>query len=235
MTSPVRILAVGVAAPSLRLQAADVGAAWGSSGRGQVATCGPDEDTLTLAWTAATRALAAGGIAADEVGAVYWGTSRPPFAEGPSLAFLTGSLSLSPTVGGALVSGSAHAGIDALLAGWDAVAAGSADVVLVIASDAVVPGLGTTLEGRTGAGAVALVLAGAGGSAALTQRSTRTRPVLDRYRGDAERGLRDVYDGRLFREEVYLPEVTGAAAALGADAARWSLPDPDGRLAATAA
>jgi hydroxymethylglutaryl-CoA synthase len=139
------------------------------------------------------------------------------------------------TVGGALLSGSAHAGIDALLAAWDAVAAGSADIALVIASDAVIPGLGTSVEARTGAGAVAFVLAAEGGAAALVQRTTRTRPVLDRYRGDGEQALRDIYDGRLFREEIYLPEVTTVAGALDGEAASWSLPDPDGRLAAAAA
>ena len=74
--------------PSLRLAAADVGAAWGRGGRGQVAVCAPDEDTLTLAWLACDRALAAAGVGADDVDALFWGTSRPPFAEGPSFAFL---------------------------------------------------------------------------------------------------------------------------------------------------
>ena len=80
----VRVLGVGAAAPELRLRAADVGAAWGRGGRGEVAVCAPDEDTLTLAWQAAVRALAAAGVEAGQVDALYWGTSRPPFAEGPS-------------------------------------------------------------------------------------------------------------------------------------------------------
>ena len=89
--------------PSCACSAADVGAAWGRGGRGQVAVCAPDEDTLTLAWQAADRALAAAGVDAADVDALFWGTSRPPFAEGPSLAFLAASLGLSPTVGGALL------------------------------------------------------------------------------------------------------------------------------------
>ena len=40
-----RIRGVGAAAPSLRVTAADIGAAWGRGGRGQVAVCAPDEDT----------------------------------------------------------------------------------------------------------------------------------------------------------------------------------------------
>src|SRR5437868_6030269 len=104
----VHLLGVGGSAPALRLAAADVGAAWGRSGRGQVAVCAPDEDMLTLGWDAGTRALAASGIEPEHVDAIFWGTSRPPFAEGPSLAFLAGALGCASTIGGALCAGSAH-------------------------------------------------------------------------------------------------------------------------------
>ena len=41
---------------------------------------------------------------------------------------------------------------------------------------------------------------------------TRSEPVLDRYRGGAEPYTRDLYDGRLFREETFLPLVGGVEA-----------------------
>jgi hydroxymethylglutaryl-CoA synthase len=233
----IRCVGVGAAAPRWRLAAAEVATAWGRAGaRGQTAVCPPDEDTLTLAWDAGTAALAAAGLDPARVDAVYWGTSRPPFAEGPSLAFLTAALGCAPSTGGLLASGSTHAGIDALLAGADAIAAGSAQVVLVIASDARRPGLGTGFEARSGAGAAALVLANTGGTASLGARVTRTRPFVDRYRGDGEDNVRDLYDPRLFREEIFLPvvaEVTSALASFPIQS--WSLPDPDGRLGAVVA
>ena len=136
---------------------------------------------------------------------------------------------------GALCSGSPHAGMDALLSAWDAVAAGSARVALVVASDALVPGPGTAWEPRSGAGAVALALAPDGGAAALMTRASRTRPVLDRYRGDGEAVTRDLYDPRLFREEVFLPLLAEVGREVGPDVRAWSLPDPDGRLGATLA
>lgn len=136
-----------------------------------------------------------------------------------------------------MLAGSAHAGMEALVAAADAVAAGSARVALVVVADAVVPGLGTSFETRAGAAAGALVVGGDGGAAALGPRVTRTRPVLDRYRGDGERGVRDLYDGRLFREQVFLPlvEEVGAAIAVTGEVRAWSLPDPDGRLGRAAA
>jgi hydroxymethylglutaryl-CoA synthase len=242
----VRVLGVGAAAPQLRLRAADVGAAWGRGGRGEVAVCAPDEDTLTLAWLAATRALHAARVESSDVDALFWGTSRPPFAEGPSFAFLAGSLSLSSSISGSLCAGSSHSGLEALTAGADAVGAGSARIALVIASDAVRPGPGTGFEARCGAGAAALVLAvdtlersadqSPTGGATVGTRVTRTRPFLDRYRGDGEVDNRDLYDARLFREEIFLPVVQEVADALAAfDIRAWSLPDPDGRLGAVVA
>jgi len=227
-------MAVGSAAPAWRLAAADVAAAWGrGGGRGEVAVCAPDEDVLTLSVEAATRAMAASGLQNDIVDGVWWGTSRPPFAEGPSHAVLASALGLSSHSGGSLCSGSPHAGMDALVGAADAITAGSARVALVVAADAVVPGTGTAFEARAGAGAAALVLVSEGGTASIAARTTRTHPFLDRYRADGEFGTRDLYDGRLFREEVFLPivgEVGEHLATLDLD--EWSLPDPDGRLGA---
>lgn len=248
------ILATGAAVPSWRLPSAEVARAWGrGGGRGTAAVCAPDEDTLTLAWQAAGAALAAAGRSASELDAVFWGTANPPFAEGPSLAFLLTAIGAPADAGGVLTSGSAHAGMESLSAAIDAVAAGSARLALVVSSDAPLPGIGTPFEGRAGAGAAALLL-GPAGPARVVARSTRSRPVLDRYRAGGEAGTRDVYDGRLFREQVFLPAVASVATALSdgagspagaagatADAGhvptfdRWSLPDPDGRLGAAAA
>jgi len=235
VVSPVGVLGIGAAVPSGRLSVSDVAAGWGQrAGSGALAVCGPDEDCLTLAWSAAGAALDAAGVEAHEVGALYWGTARPPMAEGPSHAFLLAAIGLGSDVGGLLAGGSVHAGLDALVAAWDAVAAGAVGVALVVASDALVPGPGTGAEKSTGAGAVALVVSGpTGAPARLVARATRVRPLLDRYRGDGQAGTGDPYDPRLYRERELLPSVTSAVDALAdrpPPETRWSVPDPDGRL-----
>jgi hydroxymethylglutaryl-CoA synthase len=248
--TPVAVLGVGTALPSLRLAAADVAGAWGTGGgRGAVAVCDADEDTLTLAWQAAVRALEAAGVDAGDLSGLWWGTTRPPFAEGPSHAFLATTLNLETTATGMLFAGSPHAGMDALLAAWDALAAGHARLALVVASDALLPGVGTAGESVTGAGAAAYVLGaldpsasggnGSGAPARLVGRATRVMAAVDRYRGDAEAATGDVYDGRLFREEVYVPLLAATGAALGGAGeqpgspvtAGWAIADPDGKLA----
>jgi len=235
MTVPVSIRSLGAAAPSLRLAAAEVGKAWGSrGGKGQVAVCAADEDSLTLAWLAAVRALGNDGRSPSDVDGLWWATSRPPFAEGPSLAVLAAALRLPTDMAGALLSGSSHSGMEAVIAAWDAIAAGSVANAIVVVSDAVVPGTGTPWESRVGAGAVAMLLTRDGGGASLVARTQRTWPMLDRYRADCEDSTRDVYDARLFREEVFLPLLTDVARATG-EVDSWSLPDPDGRLGAVLA
>ena len=231
------VLAVGAAAPAHRLPAAEVAAAWGrKGGRGQAAVCAADEDVLTLAAEAAGRAIAASGLQTDIVDGLWWGTSRPPFAEGPSHAVLAAAIGLSTKSGGALCSGSSHAGMEALLGAADAVGAGSARVALVVVSDSTVPGAGTSFEERSGAGAAAIVLVADNGPASLGARVTRTHPYLGRYRGDSEPATRDLYDPRLFREEVFLPTLRDVGEQLATlDVGAWSLPDPDGRLATTVA
>ena len=237
MTNPVRILAVGAAAADLRLAAADVADAWGRrSGRGAVAVCGPDEDVLTLAAEAADRALKASGLQHDIVDGLWWGTTRPPYGEGPSHAVLAAALGLSSHSGGSLCAGSPHAGMEALLGAADAIAAGSARVALVVASDAIVPGPGTPYEERAGAGAAALILVPEGGNASIAARVTRSHPYLDRYRGVDETSTRDLYDGRLFREEIFVPIMSEVAEHLASlDVREWSFSDPDGRLGAAIA
>jgi hydroxymethylglutaryl-CoA synthase len=141
--------------------------------------------------------------------------------------------------------------MEALLAAWDALAAGHARLALVVASDALLPGVGPAAEFTTGAGAAAFVLGaidpagpggnGSGPAARLVARASRVMAVVDRYRGDAEPATGDVYDGRLFREEVFLPLMTevghALAAAGGTEAApvAWALADPDGKLGSAVA
>jgi hydroxymethylglutaryl-CoA synthase len=230
----VAVLGVGVGVPAWRLSAADIAAAWGGrGGRGAVAVCGPDEDTLTLAWTACDALLAETALSPDDVDGLWWGTTRPPFAEGPSWSHLAATLRLGPGTAGAVNAGSPHAGVEALLAAADAVAAGTVERALVVTSDALLPGTGTTLEPACGAAATAVLLGPDPGDApaVLGDSASRWIAAIDRYRGDREDTTRDVYDGRLFREEVFLPLSADTAGALATEGGtRWSLPDPDGRL-----
>ena len=118
-----------------------------------------------------------------------------------------------------------------IIGAWDALAAGHARVALVVTSDALVPGLGTAGETTTGAGAAAMVLGaiaeasdgpstnGSSPAARLVSRTTRSMPAVDRYRADGACATGDVYDARLFREEVFVPLLTETGRAAAAESA----------------
>ena len=89
---------------------------------------------------------------------------------------------------------------------------GSAQVALVIASDARRPGPGTGFEAAFAAPARRRSCSRRPAARdGLGARVTRSRPFLDRYRGDGEDNVRDLYDARLFREEIFLPVVAEVA------------------------
>ena len=232
----VAISGVGVAAPSMLLPVASINESWGrKGGRGQLAVCRSDEDTLTLAVTAAMRALHAGELSPERVGGLWWGTTRSPFAEGPAWSYVAAMLRLDSDCDGSILSGSPHSGIEALLAAVDAMKSGRVDNALVVTSDALIPALGSTHETACGSGAAAWLLSREG-PAQLISTASSWEPVLDRYRGSTEVETRDAYDGRLFRDEIFLPIVSRTALALGAPTdTRWSTADPDGRLGSLAA
>lgn len=284
--TPVHVLSTGASLGSLCLDVSHVASSWGSAikpGIARIRVCAADEDSLTLAWQASNDALDAAGwdrsprtgqappaISRDPVG-LWWGTSRPPFAEGPNHAYLVSALGLPPTTAGAVLTGSVHAGMDALFAAMDAIAAGTVATAVVVASDAVLPGTGTAAERSTGAGAAAFVLVAGDGvrrvepaisraasdgpatpraeppnaspTVRITWRASGSAPVLDRYRGESQAELGDLYDPRLFREQILLPSVESLGRSLqaayessgGTAIDRWVLPDPDGRLGGAAA
>ena len=148
------------------------------------------------------------GLEPDSVDGLWWGTTRPPFAEGPSHAVLAvGDRPLAP------VRRRARRGLAARRA-WTRCSA---------AADAVGAGLGAgrarrrLRRARPGPrhrvrSAVRRRRRGRSCSrpTAAPRRSPRgspaPSPLLDRYRGDGESATRDLYDPRLFREEMFLPD-----------------------------
>ena len=99
-----------------------------------------------------------------------------------------------------------------------------------------VPGPGTSLETRTGAGAVAFVLSGAGGPARLRRARLRSmpdhRPLSRRPRARQPRPLRRP---PVPRGGVPARRRPRWRASWPTDVEAWSLPDPDGRLGAALA
>ena len=233
------IAGVGAYAPRFRLTAEAVTEAWGQfQGAGISSTAVPDadEDTLTMAHEAASRALSAAGVDPASVAGLTIGTTTPPTEEEAMAPRLASTLGLDESIRSRQLTGSTRAGVDALAAGLDMGATrpdvDAAGPVLAVASDAPRGAPDDEVEHAGGAGAAALVLA-AEAPGTVTDLAEHVSPYPGtrfRGRGEAETTGLGVtgYDRTAFTETV-----AAAVDALDADPAAAdavALQSPNGKL-----
>lgn len=211
---------VGAYAPRNYVTAETIREAWGrfdGAGIRQKSVTGADEDTLTMAYEAARRALSAAGTDPGAVTSLVFGTTTPPTEVESATARLVSFLGLAADATTTQLAGSANVGVEAVTLGLDA---GDGETVLVVASDAPRGAPDGDVEHGAGAGAAAVVLT-ADGAGAVTDRATHTATYPGtRFRPAGESETRALgvtqYDRRAYRETV-----GGSVAGLDAD------PDPD--------
>ncbi|UTF55375.1 zinc ribbon domain-containing protein [Natronosalvus rutilus] len=157
-TNRLGIAGVGAYAPGYRLTAEAVTEAWGQfqgAGISETAVPAGDEDTLTMAYEAAQRALEVADAEPGTITHLLLGTTTPPYEEealGPRLASFLG---LTSSLESRQFTGSTRVGADALRTGLETTTDGA---VLVVASDAPRGAPSDEHEHAGGAGAAALVL-----------------------------------------------------------------------------
>ncbi|ADQ68881.1 3-hydroxy-3-methylglutaryl-CoA synthase [Halogeometricum borinquense DSM 11551] len=222
---------VGAYAPQTYVTAETIREAWGQFGGDgiqQTSVTGADEDTLTMGYEAATRALSAADIDAEAVTTLIFGTTTPPNEEESATARLASFLGLTDDVATTQLTGSANAGVNGLTLGLDA---GPGETALVVASDAPLGAPDSDVEHAAGAGAAAVVLS-EGGTGVVTDRATHTATYPGtRFRPAGESETRSLgvtqYDRQAYREAV-----SGAVSELGADTDvdAAAVGGPDGKL-----
>jgi 3-hydroxy-3-methylglutaryl CoA synthase len=142
--------------PLFRLDRARIAQAWGArQPKGEIAVANYDEDALTLAIDAAMACL---GEPPVRCGGVYFASTTSPYGEKQAASVVATACDLPREIFSADFSGSARAGVSALLAAVRAVQAGGAADVLVTASDVRLAQPETELEGVLGDGAGAFLV-----------------------------------------------------------------------------
>lgn len=175
--SDVAIAGVGAYAPAYRLERDAVAAAWDrslASGVSSTAVPDADEDALTMAWEAATAALAAADRRADEVTYLALATTTPPLAEEEVVVRLGSTLGVAADAHHGTAMGSTRAGTQALLAALDA-GPWADGVGVVVGADLPTGAPGSAREHAGGAGAGAIVL-DADGPGAVVDRAEAVSP-----------------------------------------------------------
>jgi len=227
------IQSYGAYVPPTRLALGAIGGRPAKEGGPERAVAWNDEDAVTMAATAAVNCLR--GFDRDAVDALFFASTTYPFREKQGAAFLAKALDLRRDLRTADFSGSLRAGLDALRAAADAVAAGSARRVLVVASDCRLGAPGSGLERSGGDGAAAFLLGAGDAIATLEAFHGVSDELLDVWRGEGDRFVHS-WEERFVIQEGYQPRLVQAVQGLlercgarAGDFARVALYAPDDR------
>jgi 3-hydroxy-3-methylglutaryl CoA synthase len=192
-----------------------------------------DEDAVTMAVSAAVNCLR--GFDRSSVDAVWFASTTYAFQEKQAAALIAKALDLRRDVRTTDVSGSLRAGTDGLHAAFDAVAAGSAKRVLVVASDARLGAPGSALEQSFGDGAAAFLIGGSNAIASFEGAFAIADEIVDVWRSEGDPFVHS-WEERFVVQQGYAPGITevvrGLLAKLPASAgdfSRIALFGPDAR------
>jgi 3-hydroxy-3-methylglutaryl CoA synthase len=205
------ITSYGAYVPPTRLPFAVIGGRIARGGGPEKAVAWNDEDSITMAVAAASNCLR--GIDRSGVDALLFASTTAPFREKQAAALVARALDLRRDVQTADHSGSLRAGTTALRSAADAVAAGSARTVLVVASDCRMAAPGSALEANFGDGAAAFLVSEGEPIATFEGSHALSEEILDVWRSEGDPFVHS-WEERFVVQEGYLPSVLDAVAGL---------------------
>ncbi|MDI6776999.1 MAG: zinc ribbon domain-containing protein [Syntrophales bacterium] len=203
------IISTGAYIPYYRLKREEIVRAWGGAQRGEKAVANFDEDSVTMAVEAGRDALH--GIDRQTIDGLYFATTTAPYKEKQGAAVIASALNLKKGVFAVDFTDTLRAGTNALRAAVDAVKAGSAQRVLVVAADCRLGAPGSEFEQVFGDGAAALVI-GKEGSIDLVSSYTHTSEIIDQWRLDSH-AFTKKWEDRFVATQGYLANVSEAVGA----------------------
>ncbi|MCL6612734.1 MAG: OB-fold domain-containing protein [Peptococcaceae bacterium] len=181
----VGIVSFGSYVPFNRLERKRIAEAVGEpAAPGEKAVANYDEDSVSMAVEAALDCLA--GFSAGEVGNLYFATTTAPYREKQSSSTIAAALDVPANVRTLDFTGSLRSGSGALLAGFDAVKAGSGKV-LVTCADCRLGAPQSQWEQVCGDGAAAFLLGDGWVIASLEGSRSTSAEVFSQWRSDSDR------------------------------------------------
>jgi hydroxymethylglutaryl-CoA synthase len=175
------------------------------------AVCWNDEDSITMAVGAGMNCLR--GFDRNRVDGVLFASTTHAFEEKQGATLIARALDLPRGVRTADYGGSLRAGSGALRGACDAVSAGSAKMILVIASDCRLAPPRSELESSFGDGAVAFLVADGDPLATLQASHAHADEIVDVWRNPGERYVRS-WEQRFAVQSGYLPNTIEAVRGL---------------------
>jgi len=237
----VGITSHGAYIPMLRLPLSAIsgGGRKATGGGGEKAVANYDEDSVTMAVAAATNCLE--GIDRASIDGVLFASTSYAYKEKQAASIVAKALDLRRDVVTADFADSLRAGTTALRAGLDAVKAGSARTVLVVASDCRLAAPRSALERNIGDGAAAFLIGSDGVAATFEHHQFIADEIIDVWRTDGQPYVR-TWEDRFVVEHGYVKNTVEAVKGLlqkaglsAKDFAKAVLYSPDGRSYASVA
>lgn len=153
----VGIVSYGAYIPIFRMSREVLSQVWGkSAGRGEKAIANADEDSITMAVEAVIDAL--NGIDRQSIDGLYFASVSAPYREKQSASIVRAAADLKEDLECADFANSIRCCTSAMNAAVNAIRAGSAHKVAVVASDCRLPAPNSDLEPAFGDGAAAFIL-----------------------------------------------------------------------------
>lgn len=209
------ITAYGAYIPRYRISRKVIGAAIGwfsyTGVPGERTVANYDEDSVSMSVAAAIDCL--NGSSGNDIDGLYMASITAPYRERQDAGIVATALDMDSSLRTADFTDSAKAGTTALLAGCDAVAAGSAGSLLVCAADCRAAKPGSYEEANYGDGAAALLLGDHGVIAALGGSYSVSHDFMDRIRGANDKYVHTAED-KWIRDEGYTKFIPEAISGL---------------------
>jgi 3-hydroxy-3-methylglutaryl CoA synthase len=152
------IVSYGAYIPIYRLNREILNQVWGGAEKGEKAIANLDEDSLTMGVEAARNCLK--GVERNSIDALYFASTTPPYKEKQSASIMAAALDLREDIITVDLTDSLRSGTIGLRIALDAVEAGSARKVLLVAADCRIPPPNSAFEPIFGDGAAAFVIGG---------------------------------------------------------------------------
>jgi hydroxymethylglutaryl-CoA synthase len=203
----VGITSIGAYIPMYRLDREEIGRFWRTRGiGGEKAVAGYDEDTVTMAVAAAQDCM---GRSDKKVKGLYFASTTAPYKEKQNAAVIASAVDLDRRCATADFSNSLRAGATAMKSALDAVKSGSADQVLVTASDYRTGAPKGRFERLLGDGAAALAIGSSEVIADIEGSYSIFNEFTDVWRTEADNFVRSG-EGRFIDDVGYLPTMKEA-------------------------
>lgn len=217
------IVSYGAYVPIYRLNRAEIARVWGSSpAKGEKAVANSDEDSLTMGVEAGRDCLK--GVDPHTVDGLYFASTTAPYREKRSSSIIAAALDLRRDIVTADLGNSLGAGSNALKMALDAVNAGSARKVLVVAADCRLPPPNSAFEPMFGDGAAALLIGTEHVMATLEDRVTLSSNFLDIWRRDRGDTYIRAWEDRFIVDKGYTAHLQEAVNGL---LKRWQVKPAD--------